>query len=71
LKMRGFGELVGLRQSGLPEYKIANLSFDYDLLEIADIQARLMMKNISKNKDNIINLLNIFGLKDVVGVLKG
>lgn len=71
LKMRGFGELVGLRQSGLPEYKIANLSFDYDLLEIADIQARLMMKNISKNKDNITNLLNIFGLKDVVGVLKG
>jgi len=71
LKMRGFGELVGTRQSGLPEYKIANLDFDYDLLEIADNGARLMMENIAKNKDNIINLLNIFGLKDVVGVLKG
>lgn len=71
LKMRGFGELVGTRQSGLPEYKIANLAFDYDLLEIADLQVKLMMENIVQNKDNIINLLNIFGLKDVVGVLKG
>jgi ATP-dependent DNA helicase RecG len=71
LKMRGFGELVGVRQSGLPEYKIANLDFDYDLLEIANNQANVIIKNISNNKENIINLLNIFNLRDVIGFLKG
>jgi ATP-dependent DNA helicase RecG len=71
LKMRGFGELVGTRQSGLPEYKIANLTFDYDLLSIAEKWAEIMMSDIAKNKDNIINLMDIFGLKDVIGNLRG
>jgi ATP-dependent DNA helicase RecG len=71
LKMRGFGELVGTRQSGLPEYKIANLAFDYDLLEIAEKGAEMMMGDIAGNRENIINLMDIFGLKDVVGNLRG
>jgi len=71
LKMRGFGELVGVRQSGLPEYKIADLDFDYDLLEIADSQSKSMLSNFAKNKENINNLLNIFGLKAVLTLLKG
>jgi ATP-dependent DNA helicase RecG len=69
--MRGFGELVGVRQSGLPEYKIADLDFDYDLLEIADSQSKSMLSNFAKNKENINNLLNIFGLKAVLTLLKG
>lgn len=35
LRLRGPGELFGLRQSGLPELKVANLSTDRDLLEAA------------------------------------
>jgi ATP-dependent DNA helicase RecG len=70
LKMRGFGEMVGTKQSGLPEYKIADLTFDHDLLEIADKQSKIILSNIAKNKDKINNLLNIFNLKKVMGMLK-
>ena len=33
LKIRGAGEVLGRKQSGLPSFKIADLSFDSDLLE--------------------------------------
>ena len=35
LKIRGAGEILGKKQSGLPSFKIAELSFDSDLLEDA------------------------------------
>ncbi len=43
LKMRGAGELVGTRQSGLPEFKIADLAFDTDLLKIAHKNAQTIL----------------------------
>ena len=33
LKIRGPGEVLGRKQSGLPSFKLADLSFDADLLE--------------------------------------
>ncbi len=35
LKMRGSGEIFGLRQSGLPEFIAADLVNDYNILEVA------------------------------------
>ena len=35
LKLRGAGEIFGLRQSGLPTFRMANLSGDRDLLVVA------------------------------------
>lgn len=35
LKLRGPGDFFGTRQSGLPEFKIANLVEDYDLMMLA------------------------------------
>ena len=37
LKIRGPGEVLGKRQSGLPSFNIADLSYDGDLLEEAKI----------------------------------
>lgn len=40
-KLRGSGDPLGLRQSGLPDYRIADLSAHADLLEIASDAAQL------------------------------
>ncbi len=48
LKMRGSGELVGTKQSGFPEFKIANLVFDSDLLKIANKQAQIELSKDPK-----------------------
>ena len=43
LKLRGAGELLGTRQSGLPEFCLANLAVHDDLLAIARDDARLVL----------------------------
>ena len=63
LKIRGPGEILGKKQSGIPTFNIADLSFDNDLLE----DARNFTNNIitedpkleKNNGKNIKNLLYI------------
>ena len=50
LKLRGSGELLGTRQSGLPEMKIANLAVHFDLLELAKKDADYVL-----NSDPLLN----------------
>ena len=44
LNIRGPGEFFGTRQSGLPDFKIANLIKDAPLLEVAKAEARQLVK---------------------------
>ena len=44
LRLRGPGEVLGQRQSGVPEFKIANLSAHDDLLEVARKQSMILLK---------------------------
>lgn len=65
LKIRGSGELLGTKQSGFPEFRIADLSIDSNLLKIAHSQAKIILDN-SNNLENdkalaYRNLLQIFG----------
>jgi ATP-dependent DNA helicase RecG len=62
LKLRGSGEMAGKRQSGLAEYKIANLNYDLDLLAIANRQAQILLENQNKKIDrkSLRILLEIF-----------
>jgi ATP-dependent DNA helicase RecG len=39
LQQRGPGEFFGTRQAGLPEFRVANLARDRDLLELARVEA--------------------------------
>ena len=55
LKLRGSGEMLGVKQSGYQEYLIANLSSHYTLL----LQASKLAKQIVKDK----NLLNSESIK--------
>ncbi len=43
LRLRGAGEVLGTRQSGLPEYRIADPATDRELLEIAHDESRLIL----------------------------
>lgn len=47
LKMRGVGEIFGTRQSGLPEFQVANIMEDYAILE----EARRVASQIVNEKD--------------------
>ena len=64
LEIRGPGEMLGKKQSGLPSFKIADLSFDKDLLEDARNQVdklfieKKKLKNVEREK--IKNLLYIY-----------
>ncbi len=44
LRLRGAGELLGTRQSGLPDFRLADLSAHADLLEVARDDARLIVE---------------------------
>jgi ATP-dependent DNA helicase RecG len=46
LRLRGAGEMLGTRQSGLPLFRMADLSTDGDLLQAARDDAQLVL-----NKD--------------------
>jgi ATP-dependent DNA helicase RecG len=48
LRLRGAGEVLGTRQSGLPEFKLADLAVHADLLEIARDDARLAIERDPK-----------------------
>jgi ATP-dependent DNA helicase RecG len=43
LRLRGGGELLGTRQSGMPELRVADLAVHQDLLAIAQDDARLIL----------------------------
>jgi len=43
LRLRGAGELLGTRQSGLPDFKIASLEFHRQLIPMARDDARLIL----------------------------
>ena len=44
LRLRGAGEVLGTRQSGMPEFRLADLAAHGDLLEIARADARLVLE---------------------------
>jgi ATP-dependent DNA helicase RecG len=44
LRLRGAGELLGTKQSGLPEFRLANLAEHTDLLQTARDDARLLLE---------------------------
>ena len=48
LKLRGAGEVLGTRQSGMPEFRLADLGIHQDLLAIARDEAKLIL---SKDPD--------------------
>jgi ATP-dependent DNA helicase RecG len=56
LEIRGPGELMGTRQAGLPEFRIANLVRDLEILQAARKEAEICF-NESKNSAEAARLI--------------
>jgi ATP-dependent DNA helicase RecG len=57
LQLRGPGELAGTRQSGMPEFRIANLLIDTDLLALAQKEAERWVDR-SGQREKLIEALS-------------
>ena len=75
LRLRGPGEILGRRQSGDPEFVLANLAFHEDLLALARQQADSILANnpnLNLQTDNNINtLLSLFERDKAVKYISG
>ena len=74
LQMRGAGEILGWRQSGLQDFKVAVLPEHTDLLKQATIEAKEILKldpNLSSKRGQALRiLLYLFGKDASVHTLK-
>jgi ATP-dependent DNA helicase RecG len=73
LKLRGAGELLGIRQSGLPLFRMADLSADGDLLAAARDDAQLILnkdaKLMSERGEALRILLYLFERDEAIRLL--
>ncbi len=72
-KLRGMGDLLGIRQSGMPHNHFARLESDTELLETANVQARMIAQNdpdlVGKRGPALRQLLYLFEQDQAVRLL--
>lgn len=54
LEIRGPGEVLGTRQTGLPQFRVADLIEDQDLLAVMDKAARVLLQEAPKQADALV-----------------
>ena len=57
LQLRGPGEMAGTRQSGIPEFRVANLMTDGELLSLAQKEAQRWLDR-SEERERLIEALS-------------
>ncbi|MFK8032849.1 MAG: helicase-related protein, partial [Hyphomicrobiales bacterium] len=74
LRLRGAGEVLGTRHSGAPTFRVADVQFHADLLEMARKEARLVLERDPDMQDgrgaSLRVLLYLFGLDEAIRFLK-
>jgi ATP-dependent DNA helicase RecG len=74
LRLRGAGELLGTRQSGMPEFRLADLGAHADLLAVARDDAQLVLARDpdlqSERGQRLRTLLYLFGRDEAVRYLR-
>lgn len=55
LEIRGPGEVLGTRQTGLPQFRVANLTEDQDLLLVMDRAARELLNEAPAQAEALIH----------------
>ena len=72
LRLRGAGELLGSRQSGLPTFRTAQLPYHQDLLKIADDDAKLILQRdqeLTSSRGKALRILLYLFERDTVANL--
>src|SRR4030095_16749945 len=74
LRLRGAGELLGTKQSGMPEFRVADLSVHADLLTTARDDVKLILNKdpqlVSERGRALRTLLYLFGRDEAVRYLR-
>ena len=74
LKLRGEGDVLGTRQSGMPGFHIARVEFHGKLLSVARDDAALILSRDPKLKtprgQALINLLYLFAREEAIGLVR-
>ncbi|WP_049750519.1 ATP-dependent DNA helicase RecG [Thermosipho africanus] len=60
LKLRGPGEFLGVRQHGLPEFKVADIINDIDIIMVAREDAKYIIENEEKYRDLISYVKDLY-----------
>ena len=74
LRLRGAGEVLGTKQSGLPEFRHANLAAHQDLLQMARDDARLILGKdpelVTERGQALRLLLHLYERQQAAGLLR-
>ncbi len=74
LRLRGAGELLGVRQSGMPEFRLADLAVHGELLPVARDDARMLLQSDpdlrSERGESARTLLYMFDRDEAVRYLR-
>ncbi|MCS5597530.1 MAG: ATP-dependent DNA helicase RecG [Alphaproteobacteria bacterium] len=74
MRLRGAGDILGTRQSGLPDYMLADLSVHGDIIAMARSEAQLIVQKdprlSSERGAALKNLLYLFNLKEALDYLR-
>jgi ATP-dependent DNA helicase RecG len=46
MEKRGIGDIVGVKQSGISDLRVANIISDYNILEVARKDAKYLLSNL-------------------------
>lgn len=75
LRLRGGGEILGTKQSGLPDFKLIDLNVHTDLLKRAQQDAKLLLSHdpdLQSDRGQAIRLLlQLFGKEDALAFVTG
>ena len=65
LKIRGFGDILGFKQSGIKNFKLADPIHNYDLFILAEKE----IKRIENSKENIKKFKSLIKLYDRADII--
>ena len=65
MKIRGFGDILGFKQSGMKIFKLADPIHNNDLFELAEKEIKLMEKN-NNNISKYRTLIKLYDQADII-----